>query len=229
MTSARLFRITGSGLLAGAILFIVHVVLRSLITAGVDPASFAKAGFWVPINILGVVGAALVLLGLPVLYVWIASPAGLLGLIGVALLGMAWLFFGVFLSLYSVLVLPWLADQAPLLVAASAPLPAALMIAFIVGIIAWLFGTVLIAAPFIRRRLHPRWVGYILPASAVWVVLGNLIIAPSGPASNLAVNLASNLGPVLLLVGIGYLGHLMRSGHDAVSVATIGGSVVKAA
>jgi hypothetical protein len=224
MTGARLFRITGSGLLAGAMLFIVHVVLRSLITAGVDPASFAKADSWVPINILGVVGAALVLLGLPVLYVWIAGPAGILGLIGVALLAMAWLFFGVFLSLYGVLVLPWLADQAPSLVAASAPLPAALMIAFILGLVAWLVGSFLLAAPFVRRRLHPRWVGYLLPASGVWVVLGNLIIAPSGPASNLAVNLASNLGPVLLLVGIGYLGHLMRSGHDAVSTAIVAGT-----
>jgi hypothetical protein len=221
MTNARLFRITGSGLLAGAVLFIVHVVLRSLITAGVDPASFAKAGFWMPINILGVVGAALVLLGLPVLYVWIAGPAGLPGLIGVALLATAWLVFGVFLSFYSVLVLPWLADQAPSLVAASAPLPGAFVIAFIVGLVAWLVGTVLLAAPFIQGRLHPRWVGYLLPASAVWVVVGNFIIAPSGPASNLAVNLVSNLGPVLLLVAIAYLGYRMRSEHAAASTAPI--------
>jgi glycerol uptake facilitator-like aquaporin len=96
------------------------------------------------------------------------------------------------------------------------------MLTFIVGLVAWLVGTVLLAAPFIRRRLHPRWVGYPLPASGIWVVVGNLIIAPSGPASNLAVNLASNLGPVLLLVAIGYLGHRMRSGHDAASTATIG-------
>jgi hypothetical protein len=162
-----------------------------------------------------------VLLGLPGLYAWIAGPAGLPGLIGVALLATAWCFFGVFLSLYSVLVLPWLADQAPSLVATSAPLPGAFVIAFVVGLVAWLAGTVLLAAPFIRRRLHPRWVGYLLPASAIWVVVGNLIIAPSGPASNLTVNLVSNLGPVLLLVGIGHLGHRMRSEPPAASTATI--------
>jgi len=51
-----------------------------------------------------------------------------------------------------------------------------------------------------------RWVGYVLPASALWVALGTLVVAPGGPAGNLAVNLLSNLGPVLLLIGLGYLG-----------------------
>jgi hypothetical protein len=36
--------------------------------------------------------------------------------------------------------------------------------------------------------------------------MGDFVIAPDGPASNLAVNLLSNLGPVLLLLGLGYLG-----------------------
>jgi hypothetical protein len=37
-------------------------------------------------------------------------------------------------------------------------------------------------------------------------LVGSFVIAPDGPASNLAVNLLSNLGPVLLLIGLGYLG-----------------------
>jgi hypothetical protein len=66
---------------------------------------------------------------------------------------------------------------------------------------------VLLTAPFIEGRVGPRWVGwYVLPASALWVVVGDLAIAPSGPAKNLAINLLSNLGPVLLMVGVGYLG-----------------------
>jgi len=43
----------------------------------------------------------------------------------------------------------------------------------------------------------------------------------NGPASNLAVNLVSNLGPVLLLVGMGHLGHRMRSGQAADATAGI--------
>ena len=119
------------------------------------------------------------------------------------------MFFGLFLSLYAALVSPWLADKAPSLVAASAPLPAGIVVAFVVGLIAWFAGSVLFGIPFIRGRVRPRWVGYVLPASALWVVAGNVVIAPDGPAANLAVNLLSNLGPVMPLVAVGYLGFKM--------------------
>lgn len=206
MTSSRLFRISGLGLVVGAVAFIVHVVLRSVITAGPDAATFAKDALWVPINALGVMGAALVLLGLPALVAWMAGPTGLLGVFGVTLITLALMFFGVFLSLYSMLVMPWLADKAPSLVAASARPPVGFVIAFAAGLAAWFVGTVLLASPFIRGRVQPRWVGFVLLASALWVVVGNFIIAPSGPATNLAINLLSNLSPVLLLIAFGYLG-----------------------
>jgi hypothetical protein len=208
MASSQLFRISGLALLVGAVTFIVHIVARSVITAGPDPATFAKDGLWVPINALGVMGAALVLLGLPAMYARMAGPTGLLGLVGVVLIALAWLFLGVFLSLYSVLVAPWLADQAPALVAAAAPIPAGFIMAFIVGLVAELVGSVLLAIPFIRGHVQPRWVGYVLPAAALLRVVGN-VIAPSGPATNLAINLLSNLGPMLLLVALGYLGSRM--------------------
>ncbi len=219
MTSSQLYRISGLSLLIGTVAFIAHIVLRSLITAGLDPSIFAKQGLWVPINVLGVIGAALVLLGLPAMYARVAGPTGLLGLVGVVLIAVAWMFFGLFLSLYSVLVLPWLADKAPSLVVAAAPLPAGFVIAFITGLVAWFVGTVLIAIPFIRGQVQPRWVGYVLPASALWMVVGNLIIAPNGPATNLVINLLSNLGPVLLLVAVGYLGSRMWSELDEVNQA----------
>jgi hypothetical protein len=123
MTSSQLFRISGLALLVGAVAFIVHIVVRSVITAGPHPVTFYREGLWVPITALGVLGAALVLLGLPAIYARMAGPTGLLGLVGVVPIALAWLFLGVFLSLYGVLVAPLLADQAPSLVAASAPLP----------------------------------------------------------------------------------------------------------
>lgn len=208
MTSSQLFRISGLALVIGAVAFIVHIVARSVITAGSDPASFAKEGLWIPINVFGVLGAALVLLGLPAMYARMAGSTGRLGLLGVVLIALAWLFFGVFLSLYSVLLAPWLAEEAPSLVAASAPLPAGIIIAFIIGLAAELVGSVLLAIPFIQGRVQPRWVGYMLPAAALLTVVGNFI-APSGPAPNLAINLLSNLGPMLLLVALGHLGFRM--------------------
>jgi hypothetical protein len=209
MTGLRVHRIAGLGLLVGAIVFVAHIVLRSLVTAGVEPAVFARQGSWVLINAFGLVGAVLVLLALPAMYARLASPSGLLGLVGVALVAVAWLFFGVFLSLYGALVLPWLAENAPSLVAASAPLPAGFVVAFLVGLVAWLVGALLLGLPFIRGRIEPRWVGYLLPASALWMAVGSLVIAPSGPAANVVVNLLSNLGPVLLLTALGHLGSRM--------------------
>ena len=205
MTNSQLSRVNGLALLIGAVAFVVHLLLRSLMTAGIEPTTFAKQALWVPANSLGLIGAALVVLELPVLYAGVAGPISWLGLVGVALVDVAWMFFGVFLSLYAMLLLPWLADKAPSLVAAGAPLPAGLVIAFIAGLAAWLVGAVLLAIPFVRGRLQPRWIGYVLFVSAFWLVVGNLIIAPSGPATNLAINLLSNLGPVLFLVPVGYL------------------------
>ncbi|MDA3951256.1 MAG: hypothetical protein PF508_18760 [Spirochaeta sp.] len=212
MTISQFYRISGLGILIGAIAFVVHIVLRSLVTAGLDPSTFAKQDLWVPINALGVVGAALVLLGLPTMYAKMAGPTGLLGLLGVVLIALAWMFFGLFLSLYSVLVAPWLADQAPSLVAASAPIPAGFIIAFIASLVAESVGSVLLAIPFIRGRVQPRWVGYVLPGAALLTVVGNLI-APTGPATNLAINLLSNMGPVLLMGALGYLGSRLWSEH----------------
>jgi hypothetical protein len=206
VTGTRLFRIGGLLVFVGAVAFVLHVVWRSVLSAGVDPAVSAQAGLWVPVNALGALGAALVLLGLPALYARMAGQGGLPGLAGFALIEVSWMFFGLFLSLYGALVLPWLADQAPRLAAGSSPTPLGFVVTFALGLLAWLVGAALLAAPFVRGRVRPRWVGYLLPASALWVLVGNFVIAPGGPASNLAVNLLSNLGPVLLLIGLGYLG-----------------------
>jgi len=206
VTGTRLFRIGGLLVFVGAVAFVLHVVLRSVLTAGVDPAVSSQAGLWVPLNALGALGAALVLLGLPAVYARMAPQGGLPGLLGFTLIEVSWMFFGLFLSLYGALVLPWLADQAPRLVAASAPTPLGFVLSFALGLLAWLLGAVLLAVPFGRWASRVRWVGYVLPASALWVFVGSFVIAPGGPASNLAVNLLSNLGPVLLLIGLGYLG-----------------------
>jgi hypothetical protein len=182
-----------------------------VLTAGVDPAVSAQAGLWVPVNALGALGAALVLLGLPAVYVRMVPQGGLPGVVGFALIEVSWMFFGLFLSLYGALVLPWLADEAPSLVVASAPTPLGLVVAFALGLLAWLVGAVLLAVPFVGGWMRPRWVGYVLSASALWALVGSFVIAPGGPASNLVVNLLSNLGPVLLLIGLGYLGFRARA------------------
>ncbi len=200
-------------LLAGAATFIVHLVARSVITAFMDPIAFTKHPLWVPINALGIVGAALVILGLPAAYTQLLRAGGLLSVTGVVLVSVAWMFLGLFVSLYAALVAPWLADHAPGLLGASAPSPAGVVIAFLVALLAELLGSVLLGVPFIRGHLSPRWVGYALPTAAVLTIVGDLI-ASAGPARDLAVNLFSNVGPMLLMVALATLGaRVRRSNH----------------
>jgi hypothetical protein len=220
LTGARLSGIGGLLVLVGAVAFVLHLGLRSVLTAGVDPAVSARAGLWVPLNALGALGAALVLLGLPAVYARMAGQGGLPGLLGFALIEVSWTFFGLFLSLYGALVLPWLSDQAPWLVASSSPTPVGFVVVFALGLLAWLLGAVLLAVPFVRGMVPARWIGYVLPASALWSLAGAFVIAPDGPASNLAVNLLSNLGPVLLLIGLGYLG--FRAWAERAPAAPVG-------
>lgn len=208
MARKHLNRIAGLALVLGAVGFALHLALRSFVTAGVEPSVFARQSEWISINALGALGAIVVLLALPALYARIGATSGRLGLIGVVLISVAWLFFGVFLSLYGLLILPWLAEHAPALVAASPP-PTGFALAFLAALLAWCAGTVLFGIPFIRRRVAPRWVGYVLVVSALWMVVGNLVLAPRGPAANVGINLLSNLGPVLLLVALGQLGQKM--------------------
>jgi hypothetical protein len=65
VTGTRLFRIGGFLVFVGAVAFVLYVVLRSVLSAGVDPAVSAQGSLWVQVNALGALGAALVLLGLP--------------------------------------------------------------------------------------------------------------------------------------------------------------------
>jgi hypothetical protein len=203
---AWLSGIGGLLVVVGAVTFVAHLVVRSVLTAGVDSAVSAQASLWAPINALGALGAVLVLLGLPAVYARMVSQGGLAGLVGFALIEMAWIFFGLFLSLYGALVLPWLAVQAPQLVDGSSPTPSGVVVAFALGLLTWLLGAALLAVPFVRGRVHGRWVGYVLPGSGLWALVGVVVIAPDGPATNLAVNLLSNAGLALLLLALGYLG-----------------------
>ncbi len=62
MSSSQLVRVSGVALLVGAVAYIVYVVLRAVMTAGVEPTSVALQGLWVPLNALGLIGALLTLL-----------------------------------------------------------------------------------------------------------------------------------------------------------------------
>jgi hypothetical protein len=209
MTNVQLMRASGLAVLTGAVVFTVHIVARSAITAsaGGVTVAFANHGLWMPINALGVIGAVLVLVGMPAMYARMAGLSGLLGLIGVILIALGWLFFGLFLSLYSMVVLPWLASNAPPLADGLNQHPPMLVV-FSAALLAEVVGVVLFSIPFVRGIVDPRWIGYVLISSAI-MTIGGIFVAPGGPATSIAINLLSNLGPVLLMIAFGALGFRM--------------------
>src|SRR5262249_37698332 len=62
---------------------------------GTDPVHWYSEATWVPINTIGAIPALLVLLGMPALFAKLAPSSGLFGLVGVTLIAIAWILFGV--------------------------------------------------------------------------------------------------------------------------------------
>jgi hypothetical protein len=210
--SPLFLRLSGFALMTGAMGSLAYLVTRSVLTAGAggNTAIFATHNLWVPISALGAISAALVVLGLSGVYASFAQTHARSGLLGSVLIGLAWMVLGVFLSLYSVIVLPWLATTVPSLVDdINTSLP--MIVTFGIGVIAELAGTLVLAISLLRKHSDSRWIGYTLVASAVMLVLGDLVIAPGGPATDVVINLVSNLGPMLLMVGVGALGYQIGS------------------
>ncbi len=206
MSASTVVRSSGLCLFVGCVVFAGYVLALSVLTAQPDPLRAASAAAWVPVNVLGIAAACTVLAGLPGSYARVAARGGALGLVGVVLVGIAWTFFGVFLSLYATLLLPWLATAAPQLLGPSGRLPTAFILAFVIGLLLWCAGSVLLAVALARAHAAPPWWGFVLVGSGVWAVVGDTLIAPEGPAASWPVNLLSNFGPILLMLALAHLG-----------------------
>jgi len=139
------------------------------------------------------------LLGLPGLFASSASGYGLAGLIGVALIFVESAMVGVFGNLYGAMVDPWLAAQAPDLAKGFGPPP--LFAYFNLAEVAVVLGTLLLAVPIVRRRVAPRWAGYVLLVS-VPVGLVLFFYVPSLPNQSLAAGLLSAVPDVLLWLAL---------------------------
>jgi hypothetical protein len=210
MSSRGAFRLAGLALVVGAVLSFVASLLNTLLFSGNDPTPYAGNALFVPVNILSAVGTALLLLGLPVLYLSRPEGWGVLGLVGFVLVFATGLMFGVFFSLLGALLLPYLAQQAPATVKGNGP--PAFFPFFILGTVFQVLGLLLLAVPIVRGFVAERWVGYVLLAAAVLGVVGFFLGGSSGPTNPL-VALVGNLGTLLLFVALGWLGYLLWTAH----------------
>src|SRR5919199_2605139 len=98
MTSQGTLRLGGLAMVVGAVLSFVSTLVSALFFVGSDPSPYANNPLYVPDNLLGMLGTALLLLGVPLLYLASADSWGVLGLIGFVLLFFTGLMFGIFSS-----------------------------------------------------------------------------------------------------------------------------------
>ena len=113
MTTVQLYRLSGLALLVGAVLATIQSVLSGVLFPDTNNAAAATNPLNILLGVVGLVGAILVLLGLPGMYTRSAREGGSLWLIGVVLIAITAMLFGIFFGLMGVLVFPVLATRAP--------------------------------------------------------------------------------------------------------------------
>lgn len=161
MTTGKLYRIAGLGLILGGTIAAIGDVGQNLVNKnppGSDAAIAALASF---------VGSIVVVICLPAVAARQARTAGVLGLIGYAALAVTFLIFGVASSLLDAFVRPNLpADLA-------ATPPTGLVVTWILAELTGLIGLVLLGIATLRARVFPAWTGWAFLASAILLVIGH--------------------------------------------------------
>jgi hypothetical protein len=167
-----------------------------------DAAAYASAT-WAPIHLMPNVGAILVLFGLVGLLARQLDRAGWPGVIGfvVAFLGTASFVMGAMIEAF---VIPWVGLQMPNF-EEMAP-PPGIGEAFLTIEILMTVGFVLLGIATYRAGVLPRGVGLLLTIGAVAMLVSTKIgdVVP-------ALDWLWGIGPVLLGLGVGWLGYTLWS------------------
>jgi hypothetical protein len=168
MSSSTLYRLSGISLLIGSLLLIIGDI--SSFFSGNDQASTIA----VSSALIRLIGAMLIALGLPGMYVRFAKRAGILGLIG-----FTGTFFFILMAIASetivIFTLPLLLTQG--LLSGGAP-PLGLLIISLADALLALVGGTLLGIAIIRAAISPRWAGAVLIVSSLIFALGSALDLP---------------------------------------------------
>ena len=204
MSSERLFRFSGVALLVGGLLAALFTLIGMLLFPGNNSPTNA---LWMPVQLLIFVGALLVLLGLPAIYVRQARQVGWLGLIGFILTFLAALIIGVGGWIATGIIYPWLAVDAPKLAAGQGP--PALNAVIIISTLLFAVGTIMLGLATMRAGVFSRWAGLLLLTSGVVVAVS---AAPFPPVMS---TLVSNIGMVVFFLSLAWIGYSLWAAKGA--------------
>lgn len=207
MSSATLYRASGLALLLGALLGIIGDILGGALFSGNNPQQYMN-GAWVVVTLVSFIGSLLLLLGLPGISALQASRAGWLGFSGFVLTFIGGFLFSSF-SLVSLLVLPWLAQDAPKL--AAGPEPVSIFIFFLVADVLFALGGILLGIAVRRAGILPRRAGLLLLIGAVL----NLV---TFPLNGIFGTIVGDIAFVLFAGGLGWMGYVLISARSVEEV-----------
>lgn len=198
MSSTTLYRLSAISLLIGVVLSIVSTV------AGLFGSSDPASNFAITIAFVQFAGGTLGVLGLPGVYARQSQRAGVLGLIGIALIIVAVLMLGIVGTALNVLILPFIATHAPALARQEPP---ALGLFFIVGGLIEVIGGICFGIATMRAAVLPRWAGLLLIVGVLVQFIGDFFNLP-----------IANPGFLVFMLGLAWLAlGVLRSQQSAAS------------
>lgn len=218
MTAAQLYRLSGYALVIGAIVSIITTVLQAALFPSNSDVTYANNALYVPLALIGVAGTVLLLLGLPGWYAMHARAAGMSGLVGFVAIFITGVLIPAFFNLFSALIFPYIATQAPQLLSGEGP--SGFFAFFIVGTLLQVIGSIGLAIPMLRGRVLPRWPGYALIVSAPLAAVSFFLNGPNVQPSALILIL-NNLPAVLLLLAFLGMGWTLLANRSEVGVAEL--------
>jgi hypothetical protein len=223
VTTAQVYRASGLALVIGMLLSIVSSIGVGVLFPDTSNPAVATNPLNILLGLCGVLGTALALLGLPAVYARSASKGGVMWLLGVVIIALTGMLFGIFLGLMGVIVFPALAAQAPTLFAEGPP--PAFFVVFIVGTVLNVLGAVLMGLPMLTKHLYPRWCGYSMLLAALLALVSFFLNGP-GPSSPIA-QVLNIVSPLPLFVVLAYAGLKLWSDTPAESGARSGVAAVQ--
>ena len=207
MSSTQLFRLSGISLLPGALVSVIAGILTFFVdTSYTASLSTFRSPLWSTYYSLFFVALALILLGLPALYLRQAGRrGGVLGLVGVFLIVL-----GNFLLMamigYFVSILPLLAAKAPQVI--SAAFESGFGIFPLGGTAFGLIGLILLGIAVIRARVFPPFVGLLLIASVVLSLVAFFL-----QSGDLLAAIIGLLGTASAAIAYGWVGMILTTQH----------------
>jgi hypothetical protein len=207
MSSTTLYRLSGIILLFGALVSVIAGLMTLLLDVSNDSPKTIQNPLWPTYFSLFFVAVALLLMGLPALYLRQAGGrGGVLGFIGVLLMVLG-SFLQVAIAGYFVFILPVLAAQAPQLI--DAGFEAGFEIIPLSWGVLLTIGPILLGIAVIRAKVFPPFVGILL------LVVG--ILSPSTVVfSGLLATLVGLVSTVSAAIAYSWVGTtLVRQQHVA--------------